>query len=272
MWKQKKKTEKLLFLPSDAIHPNPYQPRENFTSEELSELSKSLLRYGMLSPLVVRLVGGEYELVLGERRLRAAKLIGMEKVPCRLLSVSPRAGAEMTLAENLLRRDLDTFEEAAGLDRLMKNFHLDREEVSLRTGQSQSSVAAKLRLLRLSPEERHLLTQAGFGAGRARAFLRVSDPPMRLFAIKFAIEKDLSPRETDEFLDQIISSPEDFEASAEDARRAPVRRVVVKDVRILLNSVDRAIFAGREAGIDLEATKTEDEGFICYSIRIPKYR
>ncbi len=272
MWKSKKKTEKLLFLPSDQIHPNPYQSRVDFTQEDLSALGESLLRFGMLCPLTVRQVGEEYELLLGERRLRAARLIGMQLVPCRILSTGPKMGAEMALAENLARKELNYFEEATALDRLMKNFHCDREELSLKTGQSQSSVAAKLRLLRLAPEERQLLLEAGFDATRARAFLRVSDLPLRLYAIKCATEQDLSPRETDEFLDRLLASPEEYLAPARAAARRPLRKIVVKDVRIFINSVDRAIFTGREAGIDVEAVKSEEEGYVSYSIRIPKYR
>jgi ParB family chromosome partitioning protein len=245
--------------------------RQSFDREDLAELGKSLLRYGMLSPLTVLKVAGEYELVVGERRLRAAKLIGMEWVPCRLVTVGPKAGAEWTLAENLCRKELDLFEEASGFDRLMKNFRLSTEDAATAFGRSPSAVAARLRLLRLGREERSLILQGGLSERQARAFLRVADPSLRLFAIKFATDRDFGLRETEEFLDRLLAHPEEYTQRAAEREKKPIRRIVVKDVRLFINSVDRAICAIREAGVDLVAEKSEEEAYISYSIRIPKY-
>ncbi len=270
MWKRGKQTEKIQYLPADQIHPNPYQMRQSFDREELAELGKSLLRYGMISPLTVRQVAGEYELVVGERRLRAARLIGMERVPCRLVKLGPKAGAEWTLAENLCRKEADLFEEGEGFDRLMKNFNLSGEDVAASFGRPTSAVAARLRLLRLGREERSLITQGDLTEKQARAFLRVADPSLRLFAIKFVTERELGLRETEEFLDRLLTHPEEYTRRQEERERKPMRRIVVKDVRLFVNSVDRAICTIREAGVDLVAEKCEEESYISYSIRIPK--
>ncbi len=274
MWKSKKKTENLHFLPTNRIYPNPYQARQNFPQESLSSLTESIARYGMLSPLTVREIGGEYELILGERRLRAAKILEMETVPCRVVDVGGRMGAEMSLVENLMREDLDLFEEAAALDRLLKSFHYTQSELAERLGQSQSGIANKIRLLRLSREERVIITENGLSQRHARALLRVGDPVLRLYALKFVVEHEFSVRRTEEFLDGLLSHPEEFSAEMPPRVRPkpkPVRRLVVKDVRLFVNSVDRAIFNIREAGVSVEADKKEEESFITYSIRIPKF-
>lgn len=273
MWKRKETTEKIHFLPTEKIYPNPYQARENFPQEGLSELARSISRYGMLSPITVRKNGDEYELLVGERRLRAARILEMEKVPCRIREVSCRTGAEMVLIENLMREDLGIFEEAAAIEKLIKTFHYTQEELAQRLGQSQSNLANKLRLLRLSREERLLITENGLTQRHARALVRVQEPALRLFALKTIIDKGYNVHQTDVFLEALLDHPEEFLLTAKPLRQKPkaVRKLVVKDVRLFVNSVDKAIYSIREAGFSIEADKKEEESFITYSIRIPKY-
>ncbi len=273
MWKRKKNTEKLVYLPTDKIFPNPYQARQHFSEEGLVELADSIARYGMLSPLTVRKSGDEYELVLGERRLRAAKMIPLERVPCRLSNVGARLGAEMVLIENLMREDLDLFEEAAALDRLLKTFHYTQEELAQKLGQSQSGIANKIRLLRLGREERLLITENGLSGRQARALLRVQDEALRLFALKYIIDKGYNVHQTDVFLEALLTHPEEFFVRGEKGKGKPrpVRKLVVKDVRLFINSVDKAIFHIREAGYTVEADKKEEKDYISYTIRVPKY-
>ena len=273
MWKRKKKTEHLLLLPTERIFPNPWQARKNFGGEALTRLAQSIARYGMLEPLTVRRRGDDWELLIGERRLRAAKLLGMEQVPCRVTETNPRTGAELALIENLIREDLDFFEEAEAIDRLLKNFHYTQSELAGRIGQSQSAVANKLRLLRLSAEERILICENELSERHARALIRIPDPVLRLFALKQLIEKGYNVRQSEVFVESLLQEHEGERGMAALARvrPKPVRRLVVKDVRLFCNSVDRAIVGIREAGFALEAEKEEDAGWIRYSIRIPKY-
>lgn len=273
MWKQKKNRETLRFLPPERIIPASWQNRREFNSEGLAKLAQSIARYGMIEPLVVRERGEDFELILGERRLRAARLLGQDTVPCRVMDISARTGAEMALIENLVREDLNLFEEAQAIDRLMRHFQYSQSDLASRIGQSQSTVANKLRLLRLGPEERILICENRLTERHARALIRIQDPETRLFALKYLIEKGYNVRQTDSFVEALLENPDEFMISLQPkkCRPRPVRRLVVKDVRLFCNSVDRAIVGIREAGIDLVAEKEEGDSFISYSIRIPKY-
>lgn len=142
---------RVLFLPADAIAPNPNQPRKAFAQDGLEELAASIRLYGILQPLSVRKVESGYELVSGERRLRASQMAGLTQVPCILVNVDDEASSLLALIENLQRRDLDFVEEAAALAKLIRTFHLSQEEAAQKIGKSQSAVANKLRLLRLPP-------------------------------------------------------------------------------------------------------------------------
>ncbi|MBR3837301.1 MAG: ParB/RepB/Spo0J family partition protein [Clostridia bacterium] len=272
MWKCKKKQEKIQLLKPDLIDPNPYAARRRFSTEELRSLAGSIARYGMLCPITVRKLGDGYQLLLGERRLRAAKMLEMEEVPCRILDVNGRMGAEMTLIENLQRADLDFFEEAAAMDRLIRQFHYTQGELADRLGQSQSAVANKIRLLKLDSQERLLITENGLTQRHARALLRIQDSDTRLFALKFIIDRGYSVGQSEAFVEALLSHPDEFLVSGKVSQAPkPVRKLVVKDVRLFVNSVDKAIFHIREAGFSIEADKVDEENYISYSIRVPKY-
>ena len=154
-------TGRVVFLPVRSIRPNPAQPRKVFEQTGLQELAASILQHGILQPLSVRRVGTSYELIAGERRLRAAKIAGLEEVPCLLMSMDEGQSGIAALVENLQRRDLDFIEEAEGLSRLMQLGGLSQEQAALRVGKSQSAVANKLRLLRHSPAVLEALRTAG---------------------------------------------------------------------------------------------------------------
>ena len=275
MRKERKKTEKLRFLPPDSIYPNPWAARRRFAAQEMEEITASVARYGILSPLLVqRKSGGEYELLCGEKRLRAAKILEMKTVPCRVLSLSPKAAAELSLVENLQRSGLSDFEEAAAANRLGSSFRYYQGELARRLGQSPSVLSAKMRLLRFSPEERDLITENALSSRHADALLHLHDPAMRLFALQYITENSLPPDRAEELCQTLARSPEEFIPSLRPggkARNRPLRRLVVKDVRLFLNSVDRAILSIQEAGYAVVAEKEEHDSFITYSIRIPKY-
>lgn len=274
MWKEQKKTEKLRFLPPEKIYPNPWQARRFFGSGELETLARSIGRYGILEPLTVQKKGSEYELICGERRLRAAKLLGMKEVPCRVVAFSPKEAAELSLIENLHRKALDHFEEATAADRLLKNFRYLQSELADRLGVNPSALSGKLRLLRLSPEERHLMEENDLSLRHADALLHLRDPAMRLFALHYMVEHGLGAEESEDLCLTLSTHPEEFIPSLRPratVRLKPVRRLVVKDVRLFVNSVDRAILSIREAGFSVEAEKDDGDHYITYSIRVPKY-
>ncbi len=274
MLKRLTKGEKLRFLPVDKIFPNPWQPRRSFDPKAMGRLAESIHRYGVLEPLVVQEKNGEYELVLGERRYRAAKLLDMKTIPCRIVKLSLRGGAELPIAENSLGERVDIFEEAEALERLLHHWRDNPADLATRLGMSQSRLLSKIRLLRFSVEERNLMQEGGLCEGYAASLLRLDDPAMRLFALHYILDNRLSQKGADELCETLNNNPDGFIASLqhkEKRRLKPVRRLVVKDVRLFINSVDRAIFAIREAGVDLKAEKLDEEGFVSYSIRVPKY-
>ncbi len=162
-------TGRVVFLPLRSIRPNPAQPRRVFEQAGLQELAASILQHGILQPLSVRRVGTSYELIAGERRLRAAKIAGLEEVPCLLMSMDESQSGVAALVENLQRRDLDFIEEAQGLSRLMQLGGLSQEQAAMKVGKSQSAVANKLRLLRHSPPVLEALRTAGLTERHARA-------------------------------------------------------------------------------------------------------
>ena len=166
----------IIYLGIHEIHPNPVQPRKSFDDQSLEELCRSIESFGILNPLTVRLRNGKYELVAGERRLRAAKLAGLKELPCILLDVNLEDSGLIALVENLQRKDLDFLEEAEGLSRLISMFGLSQEEAARRIGKSQSAVANKLRLLKLPPDVLESLRENGLTERHGRALLRLNDP------------------------------------------------------------------------------------------------
>ena len=174
---------RVVFIPIGAVHPNPSQPRKIFDQQGLQELAASIVQYGILQPLSVRRRENGFELVAGERRLRAARMAGLTEVPCILLAVDEEQSGMLALVENLQRRDLDFIEEAEGLARLMRLYGLSQEQAAMRVGKSQSAVANKLRLLRHPPRVLAAIRQNGLSERHARALLKLPDEASRMQAI-----------------------------------------------------------------------------------------
>ena len=168
---------RVLYLPAARIRPNPLQPRKHFDAGALQELAESIRQYGVLQPLTVRRLAGGYELVAGERRLRAARLAGLSEVPCLLADVDEESSGMLALVENLQRRDLDYIEEAEGLQKLMQQYHLSQEQAARRIGKSQSAVANKLRILRHPPSVLQALRENHLTERHARALLKLPTRP-----------------------------------------------------------------------------------------------
>lgn len=255
---------RVLELSVDAIRPNPMQPRQIFSEEALRELAASISAHGILQPLTVRRTGSGWELVAGERRLRAAKLAGLRTVPCLETSVDDCKSAELALVENLQREDLGYFEEAEAIAAYLRRTGRTQEEAAAALGRSPSAVANKLRLLRLSPVCREKLGEAGLSERHARALLRLEDENERLAALKHITNLRLNVAQTEQYiqrrLDAIQSAPQQR------------RTFILKDVRLFLNSVDRGLRLIREAGVDAVTKRDDTEDAILLTIRIPKQR
>lgn len=254
---------RVLRLPAADIRPNPAQPRRFFDEAALRELASSIRRHGILQPLTVRRRGDGWELVAGERRLRAARLAGLETVPCIEAEVDSRQSALLALVENLQRQDLHYFEEAAAIAAYVKESGATQEETAALLGRSPSAVANKLRLLRLSPACREILTSGGLTERHARALLRLEDESERLLAARHMAEKQLTVAQAEQYIEHRLTALQ----STPPAGR---RTYIIKDVRLFLNSLDRGLRIIRDAGVDAGCDRQETEDDILLTIRIPK--
>ena len=245
---------RVLYLPAARIRPNPLQPRKHFDAGALQELAESIRQYGVLQPLTVRRLAGGYELVAGERRLRAA--------PCLLADVDEESSGMLALVENLQRRDLDYIEEAEGLQKLMQQYHLSQEQAARRIGKSQSAVANKLRILRHPPSVLQALRENHLTERHARALLKLPDEAERLRVIGLIAQGEWTVAKTEQYIDSLL------------APRTPQRRelggFVLRDVRLFLNSIDHQLDLVRAAGVGASRERQETEQEIVLTIRIPK--
>ena len=261
----------IVYLRTDELTPNPVQPRKRFDDESLEELSGSIKSYGILNPLTVRLRCGKYELVAGERRLRAAKLAGLEEVPCILIDVNMEDASLIALVENLQRRDLDFIEEALGISQLIRMFGMSQEEAARRIGKSQSAVANKLRLLKLPSDVLESLRQNGLTERHGRALLRLPNPVAQRAALEYIVDNGLTVAATDAYIDALLSAPE--EAEQKDEEKPEKRRTfVLKDVRVFLNTLSRSIDLMKQGGIDAGIQREETDDSLILTISIPKAR
>ena len=258
----------ILWLPAEDIAPNPVQPRKLFDEKALEELSQSIRNYGILNPLTVRCRGGKYELVAGERRLRAAKLAGLAEVPCILLDVNMEDASLIALIENLQRRDLDFIEEAVGLSRLIGMFGMSQEEAAKRIGKSQSAVANKLRLLKLPRDVLENLRSYGLSERHGRALLRLTEPNAQRMALEYIAANSLTVAATEEYIEALLTLP----AEELPERPEPKRTLILKDVRVFLNSLNRSLDLMKQGGIDAGVRREETEDSLILTISIPKNR
>ena len=253
---------KVLWLPAAEIRPNPMQPRRTFEETGLRELAESIRRHGILQPLTVRRTAAGWELVAGERRLRAAVLAGLETVPCLEAEVDGRASALLALVENLQRKDLHYLEEAEAIAAFLHQTGMTQEAVAAQLGMSPSALANKLRLLRLSPDCRRLLTENGLTERHARAVLRLPESRRTAALEKIARDK-LSVREADRLVDAMLAAPKDTPG--------PCRSTVpmVGDVRLFVNTLQHAVDLMTQRGIPAVTSCEQADGFLEYTVRIP---
>ena len=256
----------ILYLRTDELQSNPVQPRTEFDDEALSELAESIRSYGILHPLTVRRRAGRYELVAGERRLRAAKLIGLREVPCMLLDVSMEDAGLIALVENLQRKDLDFWEEANGIRQLIRMFGMSQEEAARRLGKSQSAVANKLRLLKLPEDVLETLRSRGLSERHARALLKLPDDASRRAALRKMIDRNMTVAAAESYIDALLAEKRASEAAE------GKRTFVMRDLRLFLNSVTRSLELMKQGGVAADMEKRETEDALILTISIPKGR
>lgn len=249
-------TGRVMFLPARAIRPNPAQPRKFFQEEALTELADSIRQHGILQPLSVRRVGTGYELIAGERRLRAAQMAGLSEIPCIVMTMDDRESGMAAMVENLQRQDLDFVEEARGISRLMESWSMSQEQVAKLLGKSQSAIANKLRILRHSPQVLQALREAGLTERHARALLKLQTEEEKLAAITVIAQQAMSVARTEKYIQELLTNRE----------KSPQR----VNVGAFLNSLSQSLARIQLSGIRAVSERRETEDQIVLTITIPK--
>ena len=252
---------KLISLKIADIIPNENQPRKNFDEYELSLLKDSIRENGILQPLVVRVASGKYHLIAGERRLRAAKMAGLKKVPCIIKKADDLTADCFAIIENLLRRDLTIFEEAEGINRLINVYGLSQCEIAEKIGIAPSTLSNKLRLLRLEKSLRDRINAARLTERHARALLRIPEE-QRDGALDYIIAKQLTIPETDEYIDKLLSPKTE--------KAEPIRKCAIGDLRLFANSLTKMVDTMRQGGVNATTKRLETETHIEYTVLITK--
>lgn len=260
----------ILQIRTDEIRPNRAQPRSNFDQNALIRLTDSIRRYGIMQPLTIRRLPPDdpdtYELIAGERRLRAAKLLGLFTVPCVILEVDERISAEMAIIENLLREDLNMFEQAGGFRRLIEHHSLTQEEVARKMSMSQSAVANKLRLLRLSVDEQEMILDGGLSERHARALLKLEDPNLRVAVIRYITENHLTVQATELYIEKVLQSIREGETKAKAIPQQTLRQE--ERTKELLASIRKKVQSMKTEGIRADLTVCEHSDGISVTICI----
>ena len=260
----------LSYLSVDEIHPSPVQPRKYFPQESLKELSESIEQYGVLNPLTVRKRNGKYELIAGERRLRASRLAGLREVPCIVIDANMEEASLLALVENIQRRDLDFVEEAEGISQLIRLFGMSQEEAAKRLGKSQPAIANKLRLLRLPVDVLDILRNEELTERHGRALLRLEGEGVQRRAAKRMADEHMNVAAAEEYIESLLKFPDQLlETETKLARKT---LFVLKDVRIFLNTLTHGLDVMKKGGIDVGMEKHETDTELVLTISIPKQK
>lgn len=265
---KKDEVKNITYVSIDSIRPNPYQPRKQFNKASLEELCESIKHYGVLQPINVRKISSNtFELVAGERRLRAAIMAGLKEIPTIIVNVDDNDSAVMALIENLQREDLSYMEEAEGYNNLIIEHGFTQEELAQKIGKSQSTIANKIRLLKLPPLVKKILSDNNLTERHARALLKLHDEQLQLKVLKHVCDKGLNVKKTEELVERAI---EKF--TREVKEKEPERKVTkaIKDIRIFVNTIRQAIDIMKKSGVNAKAAQIDRGEYIEFVVRVPK--
>jgi len=255
--------DEVIQLPVEKIVPNRFQPREIFNEEKIKELAQTIHTHGMIQPIVVRKIEDEmYELIAGERRWRAVQLLEWDSISCIIRDMNDTETASVALIENLQREELTVIEEASAYEQLLKLHSLTQEALAQRLGKSQSTIANKIRLLKLPEEVQQALLDKHITERHARALIKLKDSELQLKILAEILEKDLNVRQTEERIDA-KNNPKEKE-------KRPTLKGVNKDIRIAMNTIRQSLNMVSDTGIDVETDEKDHEDYYQFTIRIPK--
>ncbi len=249
-------TGRVIFLPAKSISPNPAQPRKIFKPEALLELCESIRQHGILQPLSVRRIGTGYELIAGERRLRAAQMAGLTEIPCIVMTMDDRESGMAAMIENLQRQDLDFVEEARGISFLIDKWSMSQEQVAKLLGKSQSAIANKLRILRHSPPVLDALRAGELTERHARALLKLSDEQQKLRVVSVIVQLGLSVSKTEQYIESLLQHREEKE-------KAP-------NIKAFISNLTQSLARIQLSGVPAVSERKETESQIVLTITIPK--
>lgn len=256
---------KIIEIPLVQIRPFRTAARKDYSREKLNELAASIEKNGIIQPLTVRKVTNtEYELIAGERRLRAAAICGLSTVPCMIVSCSDTQASLFSLTENLQRSELNFFEEAEIINNIISCCHISRQELALHIGQKPSFVTNKLRVLDLGGDERNIILKAHLTEKHINAILKISDKTERRIVLSEIVENNMNVTQSEEYIDELLRE------SKSRRRQFIYKKAVIKDIRIFENTIDNAVETMRESGIPAVKVQTENDDFIEYIVQIPK--
>jgi len=259
--------QEIVYLPLEKVQANPYQPRRLFDRSGLDDLANSIREYGVLQPISVRLINGyRYELVAGERRLRASRLAGKDTIPAVVINISDQDSAILALIENLQRQNLHFLEEAEGLQNLIIDYGFTQEELATRVGKNQSTIANKLRVLRLSKNVQKMLVENDLTERHARALLKLPGEQQQIEILKRVIKHELTVRKTEELVEEVLNANKPKQESKKTAIQP-----YIKDIRILTNSIKENLEWVKKAGVNtkFDLVQTEEGYDIHISLAYP---
>lgn len=258
-----KMPEEVIRIPTEKLLPNPYQPRKQFKSEDLLSLADSIKENGVLQPLLARRINNSdyFEIIAGERRLRASILANMQTVPCLVVDCDYEESAIYSILENIQRADLSFFEEAQAIAHMQSHFNLTQEQISKRLGKSQSALSNKLRILRLPIDVRYFIEKENLTERHARALLKCENEKQMWTVLNTVKDRQLNVEQTEAFIASLTRPKE----------KKPKNVVkIFRDVRIFVNTVNKAINTMIQSGIPAETNKTETDDYIEFYVKIPK--
>lgn len=252
---------KVVNIPLELIRPNPYQPRKFFDDGSLNELAASIREYGVIQPITVRRADTEYELIAGERRYRACVRLNMETVPAIIIHADDNKSAILALLENLQREDLCFFEIAEGYQNLIREQGMTQEELAQKIGKSQSTIANKIRLLKLPPQVKSLVREYGLTERHARALLHLPDETQQAEAVKVIAEKHMNVQQTETFIKTMLRQK---------PHKPNIRFAAFRDIRVFTNTVKHALDIMRQSGVDADMKKKDFDWGYEYVIQVKK--
>lgn len=257
----------ITYVSIDSVRPNPYQPRKQFNKISMEELCESIKQYGVIQPISVRrLSTNMYELVAGERRLRASTMAGLKEIPAIIIDINDNDSAVIALIENLQREDLSYMEEAEGYNNLINDHGFTQEELAQKIGKSQSTIANKIRLLKLPPLVKKMLSDNNLTERHARALLKLHDEQLQLKVLKLVCEKGMNVKRTEELVEKAI---EKFTRREKEKNKGKFTKAI-KDIRIFVNTIRQAIDLMKKSGVEAKAAQFDRGEYIEFIVRIPK--